>query len=51
MGWKHFDYYFIIFIFDMCYSDFTGSGWFAIVEPGWGTDGAFIWDVRHDCFL
>ena len=33
-GSKLFDYYFIIFIFDMYYSFFKGSGMFAIVVVG-----------------
>ena len=34
LGSKQFDYYFIIFIFDMNYSFFIGSDSFGIVECG-----------------
>ena len=42
-GSKVFDYYFIIFIFDMYYSFFKGSGSFSIVERG-------VYTILHQQF-
>ena len=47
-GSKQFDYYFIIFIFDMYYSFFIGSGSFAIVERGVYDSTPIVLKKLHD---
>ena len=47
-GSKQFDYFFMIFIFDMYYSFFIGSGLFAIVERGVYDSTPIVLKELHD---